>query len=104
MLKVSCDICHAEFNATDKLNNGIDRLLNGVERHYIECPNCQEQYTSYYLNDQMKIMQQQIMALRKKPHLKVKQRNRLNKLVAKMHRMNEQIGQEVEGNDQGIVH
>ena len=96
--KVYCnDGCQQEFTIPQLKTEGIEHLLGNVERHYIECPNCGQQYTSYYLNDDMKKIQTEISMLRKNlPTLKVKQKNRLNKLTRRLQHMNNQLKEQIE--------
>lgn len=91
MNKVYCnDGCQGEFNITD-MKEGIERLPDKIERHYIQCPKCAQQYTSYYLNDDMKKIQQEIQTLQRHPQLKVKQKNRIMKLSKSLQAMNETL-------------
>ncbi|WP_156290777.1 hypothetical protein [Oceanobacillus salinisoli] len=94
MNKIYCNNgCQQEFTISGLK---IEKLSGNVERHYIECPHCGEKYTSYYLNDTMKKVQQEIKALQKKPSLKIKQRNRLLKLKRKMQMMNQTLKAKME--------
>ncbi|WP_440894961.1 hypothetical protein ACS127_10330 [Amphibacillus sp. Q70] len=68
-----------------------EELPNKLERHYIECPNCKQQYTSYFINDDIKALQKEIETLNKKGVLKVKQKNKLTKLKRKLIFMNNQL-------------
>ncbi|MBO1003750.1 hypothetical protein [Pseudogracilibacillus auburnensis] len=91
------DGCQKDFYITELKTEGIEKLPGNVERHYIECPNCGQQYTSYYLNDDMKKIQQEISVLRKKlPDLKLKQKNKLNKLSRRLQFMNNKLKTEIE--------
>ena|SRR5690625_2154887 len=97
MNKLYCnDGCQKEFRPT-QIKTGTEILEGNIERHYIECPHCKQQYTSYYIDDEMRQMQSQIKMLQQKEPLKVKQRNRLNKLIRKMQFRSNQIKLEVEG-------
>lgn len=84
MNKIYCnDGCQKEFTLDD-LTMKNEELKNDIERYYIECPNCKQQYTSYYLSEPMKKIQKEIQALREKAPLKIKQKNRLSKLIRKL--------------------
>lgn len=88
--------CREAFHLTE-LSTGVEELGNGVEHHYIECPNCRERYTSYYSNEKIRALQKEVGALRKKAPLKIKQRNRLNKLIRKLQFMGEELKKEIQG-------
>ena len=89
MNKLYCnDGCQKEFTTT-QAGIGYETLPGNVERHYMECPNCKEQYTSYFLDDEMKEIQKEIRRLKYKTDLKVKQKNKLLKLSKKLQSMNE---------------
>lgn len=96
MNKVYCnDGCGRSFTISN-LTTGVDHYENGIEKHYIKCPNCSQKYTSYYLNDSMKTIQQEIITLRNKPNPKAKQKNRIIKLTKRMHTMSKQLRLQVE--------
>lgn len=96
MNKLYCnDGCRKQFPLT-KINTGMETLERNIEHHYIECPHCKQKYTSYYMDDQMKQIQLQIQALREKEPLKIKQKNRLNKLIRRMTFMHDQLKMKVE--------
>lgn len=98
MNKIYCnDGCQKEFPFT-KAGIGFETLPNNIERHYLECPHCKKQYTSYYLNDDIKMIQAEIKRLSGKSLLKVKQRNKLAKLKQKAIFMSRQLKMEVESN------
>lgn len=94
-----CDKCSKEFELTQINTESFELLSNNVERHYFECPNCKEQYTTHYLNDQLKEMQEEIRQLQKKQSLKVKQKNKLAKLKRKIIFMHNQLKMEIEQKD-----
>lgn len=97
MTKLYCnDGCQEEFNVQQLKIDQVEHLTGDVERHYIECPNCKQQYTSYYLNDEMKQIQTQMRLLIKKAPLKVKQKNRLSKLERRIKFMGNQLKMKVE--------
>ena len=96
-MKVTCnDGCQEEFTILAVKTEGIEKLSNNVERYYIECPNCGQQYTSYYLNDELKQMQAEIQELQKKHPLKIKQKNKLTKLKRKIQFAHHQLKMKVE--------
>ncbi|MGM8213557.1 hypothetical protein ACLIBH_12340 [Virgibacillus sp. W0430] len=98
MNKVICNkCCQQEFKLTELNTNLVEQLSNDIEHYYIECPNCKQQYTSYYLDDDLKVMQQEIRRLQKRlPVLKVKQKNKLTKLKRKILFMQNQLKMKVE--------
>lgn len=97
MNKLYCnDGCQKEFRPT-QIKTGTEMLEGNIERHYIECPHCNQQYTSYYMDDNMREIQAQIIMLQKKEPLKIKQRNRLNKLTRRIRFMNNQLRMKLEG-------
>lgn len=101
MTKVICnDGCQQEFNITELKTEGVDKLPGSIERYYIECPNCGQEYTSYYLDDDMKEMQAEIKRLLRKPSLKIKQKNRADKLKRKLQFRMNQLKMEVEHGNQ----
>src|SRR5690625_4475703 len=66
MNKFQCDKCEKELKLTQLNTNLVDHLPNNIDRFYLECPHCKQQYTSYFLNDEMKKIQVQIKMLHKK--------------------------------------
>lgn len=96
-MKVTCNEgCRQEFQITDLKLEGVEKLPGNVERYYIECPNCGQEYTSYFLDDRMKIIQREIRYLQKKPTLKIKQKNKMAKLTRKLHAMSERLKKDAE--------
>ncbi|WP_017470631.1 hypothetical protein [Amphibacillus jilinensis] len=91
-----CDSCNHEFELTQLTTESFELLPNNVERHYFECPNCNKQYTTHYLNDDLKEMQEEIRRLQNKHPLKIKQKNKLAKLKRKIIFLHNQLKMEVE--------
>lgn len=50
-MKVICDKCGFHFDVVE-LN--IEKVKKDIERNYFRCPNCGEEYTSYYSNDKIR--------------------------------------------------
>ena len=100
MNKLYCnDGCQKEFKITELKTDHVEILPGNVERYYLECPHCKQQYTSYYLNDEMKQIQLQIRALAGKEPIKIKQKNRLAKLERRIKFMGNQLKMKVEHGD-----
>lgn len=90
-MKVTCDQgCQKEFTIQKIKTEKSQTLPNNLERYYFTCPGCDQEYTSYFLDDDMKQMQSEIMLLKSKTDLKIKQKNRLLKLTRKLAAMNQQ--------------
>ncbi|PRS03136.1 transglycosylase [Bacillus atrophaeus] len=56
-----CDQC-----GTMLLIKGCSKIRkhdNGIKEHYIKCPRCKTEYTSYYTNEDISRMQQRIRKL-----------------------------------------
>lgn len=99
MTKLYCNEgCQKEFKPTEIIT-GVEMLEGNIEHHYIECPHCYKKYTSYYLDDEMKQIQLQVIELQKKAPLKIKQRNSLNRLIRKLMFMSNQLKMKVEQNE-----
>ncbi|KMJ55221.1 hypothetical protein AB685_28395 [Bacillus sp. LL01] len=89
-MNVTCNEgCQKEFKITEIKTDLVEKLPGNVERFYFACPNCAQVYTSYFLDDSMKEMQQEIRELKSKQNLKIKQKNRLMTLTRKLAAMNE---------------
>lgn len=96
-MKVTCDECQEEFELT-KLNTNLkEELPNDIERYYMECPDCKAQYTAYYSNPDIKRIQLEIGKLLNKRSLKIKQKNKLNRLRSELMMRAERLRYEVEG-------
>lgn len=90
-MKVTCDQgCQKEFTIQKIKTEKSQTLPNNLERYYFTCPGCGQEYTSYFLDDDMKQMQTEIRLLKSKAELKIKQKNRLLKLTRKIATMNDQ--------------
>src|SRR5699024_3833936 len=83
-LRLSCNECQQTFSIPELKIDSIKIQSSSIERHYFKCPNCDQQYTAYYLNDDMKRLQKKIRVLKNKPTLNIKQRNQLLKLTRKL--------------------
>lgn len=89
-MNVTCNEgCQQEFEITAIKTDHVEKMSGNIERHYFTCPNCNQEYTSYFLDDSMKEIQQEIKDLRSRNDLKVKQKNKLLKLTRKVTAMNE---------------
>lgn len=96
-MRTSCDKCKKVYDLSELNADNFEKLPNNVEWYYMECPNCKERYTSHYVNDEIKEVQLQIMALHDKKHnLGIKERNRLNGLVRRILVMFGQLKDEME--------
>lgn len=93
LMKIVCDTCDHEFVPNELKMETLD----GVDRYYLECPNCNANYTSYYLNDEMKEIQEEVQQLQNKPNRKQKQTQRLVKLKRKLVSMNAHLKEQMEG-------
>lgn len=92
MNKIYCnDVCQKEFKLTQLNTNLVDQLSSGIDRFYLECPHCQQQYTSYFLDGDMKKIQGEILRLQNKHSLKIKQKNKLSKLRQRIKFKNNQL-------------
>ncbi|MEC0783457.1 transglycosylase [Bacillus haynesii] len=56
-----CDHCGTKFHI--KGCSKVRKYDNGVRQHYIKCPWCQTEYTSYYTNEKIRRMQQKVKKL-----------------------------------------
>ena len=90
MYKIQCDHCEQLFSITEIKTEKSTRLPGNITRHYFECPGCQHEYTSYFLDNEMRQMQLEIKYLQNKTELKIKQKNKLLKLTRKLTAMNQQ--------------
>lgn len=90
MNQVQCNQCEHLFSMTEIKTEKSTTLPGNITRHYFECPGCQQEYTSYFLDDEMRQMQLEIKYLQSKTGLKIKQKNKLLKLTRKLTAMNQQ--------------
>ncbi|SFL39070.1 hypothetical protein SAMN04487943_101311 [Gracilibacillus orientalis] len=95
-MKLSCDNCNNTFNVDQIKDIKQDKIKDDIERHYIACPNCQHKYTTHYENDAIKNITAEISTLQKKAPLKIKQKNRLDKLRTKVRFMSQTLKADVE--------
>ncbi|WP_241494253.1 transglycosylase [Bacillus paralicheniformis] len=56
-----CDHCGTKLHI--KGCSKVRKHDNGVRQHYIKCPRCQTEYTSYYTNETIRRMQQKVKKL-----------------------------------------
>ena len=89
--------CNQLFNIS-QLKIGRDALTGGIEHHYIQCPNCNHKYTSYYTNDEIRTMQVRVKALQNKAPLTTRDRNRLNTMIRQMQQASNKIKESIESN------
>jgi uncharacterized protein (UPF0305 family) len=87
-MKIQCEVCKEEYDIKE-LKTGFEMLPDKVERHYIECQNCDAKYTSHYLDAEMKALQYRIKKLREKKPYQIKQRNKVTLLTKQLTNMNE---------------
>ncbi|MGN8647898.1 hypothetical protein ACTNEO_05085 [Gracilibacillus sp. HCP3S3_G5_1] len=95
-MKLQCDKCNNTFKVNQIKNIKQEQVKNDIIRHFIECPRCKEKYTTHYENDAIRKVTAEIKALQKKAPLKIKQRNKLNKLRGKVRFMADTLKMEVE--------
>jgi hypothetical protein len=98
-MKLQCDQCNCTFNIHELTEIKKEVLNKDVERHYIDCPNCKQKYTTHYENDAIKKLTTEIRLLQKKAPLKVKQKNKLNRLRKKVRMLSDTLRMEVESNE-----
>ncbi|MGP9043356.1 hypothetical protein [Cytobacillus kochii] len=87
-MNIQCDKCNKEFPISTIATEDEQLLSNNVTRHYISCPSCGEQYTSYFLDDSMREIQEEIRRLKNKQELTTKQKNKLMRLTQSISSMN----------------
>ncbi|NIK10913.1 hypothetical protein [Alkalibacillus almallahensis] len=98
-MKIQCELgCSKIFELNDVAAK-FQYLPKKVERHYIECPHCQKQYTSYYLNEPMKVLQRKIRTLSEKGMHTTKQKNKFTQMKGQLGIMMDQLKKDHEGND-----
>lgn len=56
-----CDHCGTKLHI--KGCSKVRKYDNGVRQHYIKCPRCKTEYTSYYTNEKIRRMQQKVKKL-----------------------------------------
>lgn len=78
----------------------MENIEEDVERYFLRCPYCRQEYTSYYLDDRMKKMQQEMKSIKSKGNLKRKQIDRVLKLQKQMQSANEKLMQKHDANEQ----
>ena len=68
---IDCDKCGEIF----KLKTKTQRLDRDIERVYVVCPRCKDEYTAYLTNDKIKELQGQVqmLILRNSRENKIKQ-------------------------------
>lgn len=93
---LKCDECENKFDLNAINTQTFERLKDDIEHHYFECPNCNKQYTTHYLNNRMKELQEEIKMLKYKSDLKTKQKNKLAKLRQKIIYEHDQLKKAVE--------
>jgi DNA-directed RNA polymerase subunit RPC12/RpoP len=60
-MKVKCDECNHYFEFKPQRRD----VKEGIVEVYIECPNCNEEYHSYYANERVKKLMQENAKLQK---------------------------------------
>jgi len=86
-IQIQCEKCHEILEMKD-LKTGVHPLPGEVEHHYLQCPKCQAQYTSFFLDPDMKLMQTKIKRLRKKKPFLTRHKNKINALNKQMQTKN----------------
>ena len=96
MNKLICEEgCQQLFDVND-MKIGKEAYSGGIERHYLECPHCKHKYTSYYTDDNVRALQLEVIALKNKGALNMRQRNKMNALIRQMQTMSDEIKNRIE--------
>lgn len=93
MSTVYCDKCKRDF----KIKVKTEDIENDIERVYFICPYCKTEYTSYYLNDDIKAKQHRMKILQcnLREATRTFDMKQMKKLMDMSKKLHEEIGRDM---------